>query len=351
MADDTTRLDTDVTTDDNIQHGIDDNPVGDAGKGAVLGGIGGAAVGAAAGAMAGPAGMAIGAIVGGLAGAAGSGAAVAAVDSVDNDNNVSGVGDGVSSDVDDEADDLNVDTTDNFTGAQGYDRTAADLPAVGGYAGSTGTSGYAGSTVSTGDLLDDDTDTLAATDRTVDAYNNAGTRLDSDLADDGIQHGIDDDPNHDPAKGAVIGGVGGAAIGATAGAIGMAGGAGAGAAGGAAMGVPGGPAGMAAGAAIGAALGAVGAGVATAAVDSVDNDNKLSGVGSGVTPDTDADDSFDSGLSNRADDDLLPGNNVPGIQTGGRDADGSPDTRGIMEKASDAVTGDRIDDKTGKRVD
>jgi hypothetical protein len=43
-------------------------------------------------------------------------------------------------------------------------------------------------------------------------------------------------------------------------------------------------------------------------------------------------------------------NGVPGIQTGGHDADGSPDTRGITEKAADAITGDRIDDKTGKQV-
>jgi len=42
--------------------------------------------------------------------------------------------------------------------------------------------------------------------------------------------------------------------------------------------------------------------------------------------------------------------NMPGIQTGGRDIDGTPDTRGISEKAADAVTGDRIDDKTGKPV-
>ncbi len=41
---------------------------------------------------------------------------------------------------------------------------------------------------------------------------------------------------------------------------------------------------------------------------------------------------------------------LPGIQTGGRDIDGSPDTRGISEKTADAVTGDRIDDKTGKAV-
>jgi uncharacterized protein (TIGR02271 family) len=44
------------------------------------------------------------------------------------------------------------------------------------------------------------------------------------------------------------------------------------------------------------------------------------------------------------------GDRTPGIQTGGRNADGSPDTRGITEKAADAITGDRIDDKTGKRV-
>jgi len=44
----------------------------------------------------------------------------------------------------------------------------------------------------------------------------------------------------------------------------------------------------------------------------------------------------------------MPGNRVPGVQTGGRDADGSPDTRGILEKASDTVTGDHTDDKTGK---
>lgn len=42
--------------------------------------------------------------------------------------------------------------------------------------------------------------------------------------------------------------------------------------------------------------------------------------------------------------------NIPGVQTGGRTLDGSPDTRGITEKMADAVTGDRIDDKTGKAV-
>jgi len=41
---------------------------------------------------------------------------------------------------------------------------------------------------------------------------------------------------------------------------------------------------------------------------------------------------------------------VPGIQTGGHALDGTPDTRGIMEKTADTLTGDRIDDKTGKVV-
>lgn len=39
-----------------------------------------------------------------------------------------------------------------------------------------------------------------------------------------------------------------------------------------------------------------------------------------------------------------------GIQTGGTAKDGTPDTRGIMEKVADAITGDRTDDKTGKEV-
>ena len=39
-----------------------------------------------------------------------------------------------------------------------------------------------------------------------------------------------------------------------------------------------------------------------------------------------------------------------GIQTGGRAVDGSQDTRGLTEKMADAVTGNRIDDKTGKPI-
>jgi hypothetical protein len=42
---------------------------------------------------------------------------------------------------------------------------------------------------------------------------------------------------------------------------------------------------------------------------------------------------------------------MPGVQTGGRAVDGTPDTRGMMEKTADTLTGDKIDDKTGKRID
>ena len=73
---------------------------------------------------------------------------------------------------------------------------------------------------------------------------------------------------------------------------------------------------------------------AVAAVDSVDNDNTVSGLGHGAT--TDVEDqaagagsrihgaaSHDAVLGARGAD-VLPGNNVPGVQTGGRAIDGTP---------------------------
>ena len=80
------------TTNDNIQHGIDDDPHDDGKKGLELGALGGGTVGAIAGMAAGPIGAVIGAIVGGTAGSIASGAAVDAVDSIDNDNTVTGIG-------------------------------------------------------------------------------------------------------------------------------------------------------------------------------------------------------------------------------------------------------------------
>lgn len=43
-------------------------------------------------------------------------------------------------------------------------------------------------------------------------------------------------------------------------------------------------------------------------------------------------------------------NGIPGVQTGGYATNSTPDTRGVSEKIADALTGDRIDDKTGKVV-
>lgn len=77
---------------DSIQHGLDDNPNDDAKKGAALGGVGGAVTGAIAGSMVGPVGTVIGGAIGAVAGAVGSGLAVAAVDRIDNDNTITGLG-------------------------------------------------------------------------------------------------------------------------------------------------------------------------------------------------------------------------------------------------------------------
>ena len=135
--------------------------------------------------------------------------------------------------------------------------------------------------------------------------------------DDTIQHGIDDDPKHDAEKGGVLGAVGGAAVGALAG----------------------GPV----GAVVGAVAGGVGSAAGVAAVDQVDNDNTVSGIGGGATRDINKPNYSEAEAA-------VGGNAVPGVQTGGHAVDGTPDTRGIMEKVADAVTGDRIDDKTGKPV-
>jgi len=84
----------DIRNDDAVQHGIDDNAHDDGKKGLELGALGGGAIGAIAGAALGPVGMLVGALIGGSVGSVASGAAVEAVDTVDNDNTVSGVGDG-----------------------------------------------------------------------------------------------------------------------------------------------------------------------------------------------------------------------------------------------------------------
>ena len=162
---------------------------------------------------------------------------------------------------------------------------------------------------------------------------------------DNIQHGIDDNPSGDAEKGAVGGAVGGAVVGALAG----------------------GPI----GAVIGAVAGGIASGVGVAAVDRVDNDNTVTGLGDGVTTKdevsashaahsvganvSNAAHNVGAGVSNAAHntvnavDNATPGNNIPGVQTGGHTTAGT-DTRGITEKAADVLTGDRTDDKTGGHV-
>ena len=173
--------------------------------------------------------------------------------------------------------------------------------------------------------------------------------------EDGIQHGIDDDPRDDAEKGAALGGMGGAVVGGVAGSMA-------------------GPVGTVVGAVAGATLGAVASGAAVSAVDSVDNDNNISGLGDEVVTDASAyddevelvdeerdvivttptdevyGDAPDRNVANNYRGDYEHGNDdLPGIQTGGTTTQGE-DTRGITEKAADAVTGDEYDDKTGGRV-
>ena len=178
--------------------------------------------------------------------------------------------------------------------------------------------------------------------------------------EDGVQHGLDDSATGDAEKGATLGGIGGAITGLAAGSMA-------------------GPVGAVAGAVIGGIAGAVASGAAVAAIDRVDNDNTVSGIGAGTTyEDTyrdDLDDNMDDMIypSDRnwtatdvndpayrntyntaaADNtgiNRMPGESVPSIKTGGSANDGTPDTRGVAEKVADAVTGDVVDDKTGKVV-
>lgn len=192
--------------------------------------------------------------------------------------------------------------------------------------------------------------------------------------DDGIQHGIDDNPENDAQKGAAIGGVGGAAVGAAAGAMA-------------------GPLGAVAGALVGGAVGAVASGAAVAAIDAHDNDNNVTGLGDDVAYKNEHDDDVDeddedlttdaytdrdtvaagtytdrsiatgAGYDSGATAGTLAGAgtgamNVPTTGTdyatnpdyGSRGGSYGTDTRGPGERIADAVTGDDIDDKTGRRV-
>lgn len=257
---------------DEVRHTIEEEPTGDAEKGAALGGLGGAAVGAAAGMAAGPAGAVAGALIGGLAGAIASGVAVAAVDRMDNDHTVSGVGTAThdpDEDLDDDLEDDDLVPGNRVPGIQ-----------TGGHAvdGTPDTRGMTEKTADalTGDRIDDKTGKVVDDDADVwphqHRYNDPDLLPGNDLP--GIQTG-----------GRTVDG------------------------------------------------GFDTRGMMEKAADALTSD------------------AIDDKTGKRVyDPDLTPGNDVPGIQTGGRAADGTPDTRGISEKAADAVTGDRTDDKTGKRV-
>jgi hypothetical protein len=230
----------DELNDDNIQHGIDDDPTGDAEKGATLGGVGGAVTGAVAGAMVGPGGALVGAIIGGVAGALASGAAVGAIDRVDNDNTVTGIGSGATTDVEDAA----------------YTTTGVNSPGNGIPGIQTG--GYD---------INGHPDTRGIGEKTADVL--TGDRI--------------DDKTGQPVVGGYNTGT--------------------------------------------AVSGAYGTGTGTGTAYNTDPDgttgvNKLEELGE----------------------------TTPSIKTGGYANDGTPDTRGVGEKVVDAVTGDTVDDKTGKVV-
>ncbi len=142
-----------------------------------------------------------------------------------------------------------------------------------------------------------------------------------------IDNAANNASNRDTKIGTELGGAGGAVTGAVAGSVA-------------------GPVGTIIGAVVGGIAGAVASGAAVHAVDKVDDDDTITGIGHHTAHVVGtAAENVKNDVNN-----ALPGNKVPGIQTGGHDVDGTPDSRGITEKVADAVTGDNIDDKTGKPV-
>jgi hypothetical protein len=244
------------TAHDDVQHGLDDDPTGDAEKGAALGGIGGAVTGAVAGAAAGPGGAVLGAVIGGVAGAVASGVAVGAVDRVDNDDTVSGVGSGTTP----EADSTTYDTEPSLR--KSWDRDASDMTT-------------AGATTSRFEDWDSDfrsnwQTNYANTGYGYDQYQPA-YRYGYDLRSDSRYANRDWSEFENEAR--------------------------------------------------------------------TDWETRQPGTWERFK------DSVRYGWER-----AFGGNNVPGVQTGGHTVDGSPDTRGMWEKAEDTVTGDVYDDKTGRRV-
>lgn len=157
--------------------------------------------------------------------------------------------------------------------------------------------------------------------------------------------------------GAVAGGVLGSAAGAAAhkigddhddvnvstdseGALGRNTGAGAGAISGAVVGSTAGPVGTVAGAVAGGMLGAAAGDAAKHVGEDATNTHAMHHGQGSVAASTPLDPRLVE----------TPGNNIPGVQTGGTAIDGTPDTRGISEKTADTLTGNNYDDKTGKPI-
>jgi len=332
-----------IRNDDNVQHGIDDNPNEDAKKGLELGALGGGTVGAIAGAAAGPVGAIVGALIGGSVGSVASGAAVKAVDQVDNDNTVTGVGDGVTTKDDLTGSDYNAGTTSGaYTGT-------SDINARATAAGDYERGSYVGGTdINTGAIGTPGVDTNVGGHNVV-----TGGPATSDAGTTGL------------GAGAVAGGLIGAAAGGPVGAV----------VGGTLGSLAGGVAGDATEAADDTNAGYANRGtVAGTSYNDIGNDTPGIQTGGVTTAGTDTrgitekvadavtgdhtDDKtggtvYREGTTNAADsvrnaahNITSPGNDVPGVQTGGVTTAGS-DTRGITEKAADALTGDRVDDKTG----
>jgi len=337
----------DIRNDDAVQHGIDDNPNDDAKKGLELGALGGGTVGAIAGSALGPVGTIVGALIGGSVGSVASGAAVAAVDTVDNDDTVSGVGDGVT-------------TKDDLTGT---DYTTA--PTTAGYTADAIPTSYARTTgINEGATAAGDYERgsyVGGTDTTV---------TDPVVGGHNVVTGgpaKTEDGNTGLLGGAVAGGLLGAAAGGPVGAV----------VGGTLGSLAGGVAGDAAEAAddtnagynaAGTSYDSIGndtPGIQTGGVTTAGEDTRgvLEKAADAVTGDHTDDKTggtvVNEGTTNAADSvrnaahntgstvsNAVPGNDVPGVQTGGVTTAGT-DTRGILEKTADAVTGDRVDDKTG----
>lgn len=161
--------------------------------------------------------------------------------------------------------------------------------------------------------------------------------------------------DHDDAKTAAkMGGVGGAVVGGIAGS---------------ALG----PGGTVVGAVVGGIAGAAGSGAAVDAIDKHDDDSTITGLqaerklrdkdhrvdaaGNRLDEFGNRIDEFGNRIAQTANDlrekadRAMDTNNTPGIQTGGHAADGTRDTRGITEKIADKLTGNEVDDKTGKSTD